>query len=33
MTENIPLYTHLGFEQMHRVTEKGYDRIYMMKAL
>jgi len=33
MTENIALYRHVGFVETHRVTEKGYDRVYMAKPL
>jgi GNAT superfamily N-acetyltransferase len=33
MTENIALYQHMGFVEIHRATEKGYDRIYMTKQL
>lgn len=33
MTENIALYTRLGFSETGRVTEKGFDRVYMEKPL
>jgi GNAT superfamily N-acetyltransferase len=33
MTENIALYTRIGFVETHRVSEKGYDRVYMTKPL
>jgi GNAT superfamily N-acetyltransferase len=33
MTENIPLYTHLGFVETHRVFEDGFHRIYMRRDL
>jgi ribosomal protein S18 acetylase RimI-like enzyme len=33
MTENIALYTRIGFAETHRVSEKGYDRVYMTKHL
>lgn len=33
MTENIALYTRLGFNETGRVTEKGFDRVYMEKPL
>jgi ribosomal protein S18 acetylase RimI-like enzyme len=33
MTENLGLYTRLGFLETHRVEEKGYKRIYMRKML
>ena len=33
MTENLAIYSRLGFEETHRVTEKGYDRVYMTKRL
>ncbi len=31
MTENVMLYKHLGFRQTGRVSEKGFERIYMAK--
>jgi ribosomal protein S18 acetylase RimI-like enzyme len=31
MTENIALYTRLGFAEIGHVQEKGFDRIYMAK--
>lgn len=33
MTENIALYPRLGYEESHRVTEKGYARVYMRKKV
>ena len=33
MTENIALYTRIGFVETHRVSEKGFDRVYMTKPL
>jgi N-acetylglutamate synthase-like GNAT family acetyltransferase len=33
MIENVAIYSRLGFEQTHRVTEKGYERVYMTKRL
>ena len=33
MTENIALYGRLGYEEFARRTEKGYNRVYMRKAL
>lgn len=33
MTENIALYRRGGFVETHRVSEKGYDRVYMTKQL
>ena len=33
MTENIALYQRVGFVETHRVSEKGYDRVYMTKQL
>ncbi|HME27019.1 MAG TPA: GNAT family N-acetyltransferase [Acetobacteraceae bacterium] len=33
MTENIALYRRVGFVETHRVSEKGYDRVYMAKQL
>lgn len=33
MTENQALYHRLGFVETGRVTEKGFDRVYMVKAL
>lgn len=33
MTENIALYERAGYVQRKRVTEKGYDRVYMRKRL
>ena len=33
MTENVEIYKKLGYEISRRVTEKGYDRIYMEKQL
>ena len=33
MSENIALYRRIGFVETQRVTEKGYDRVYMTKRL
>jgi ribosomal protein S18 acetylase RimI-like enzyme len=33
MTENQVLYRRLGYVETARVTEKGFDRVYMTKAL
>jgi ribosomal protein S18 acetylase RimI-like enzyme len=33
MVENIALYQRLGFHEIRRVHEKGYDRVYMAKDL
>lgn len=33
MTENIALYGRIGFVETGRVTEKGFDRVYMTKPL
>jgi GNAT superfamily N-acetyltransferase len=33
MTENIALYQRIGYVEAGRVTEKGFDRVYMMKRL
>lgn len=33
MTENIALYLRVGFIETRRVSEKGYDRVYMTKRL
>ena len=33
MTENLSMYAHLGFVETHRVTEDGFDRVYMRLIL
>jgi ribosomal protein S18 acetylase RimI-like enzyme len=33
MTENIALYRRIGFAETARVTEKGFDRVYLAKTL
>jgi ribosomal protein S18 acetylase RimI-like enzyme len=33
MTENIALYTRLGFAETHRAVEDGYERVFMRKAI
>ncbi len=33
MTENIALYSRIGYVETRRMTEKGYDRVYMTKAV
>ena len=32
MTENLALYGRLGFRETGRVSEKGYERVYMAKT-
>ena len=29
MTENLAMYAHLGFIETHRVTENGFNRVYL----
>ena len=33
MTENIALYTRLGYIETHRAEETGFQRVYMQKTL
>jgi ribosomal protein S18 acetylase RimI-like enzyme len=33
MTENVALYRRIGYVETSRVTEKGFDRVYMAKRL
>ena len=33
MTENIALYSRIGYSETHRVEEKGLKRVYMVKSL
>jgi ribosomal protein S18 acetylase RimI-like enzyme len=33
MTENIALYARIGYVETHRVEEKGFRRVYMVKRL
>lgn len=33
MTENLRLYPRLGYAETHRVSEKGFNRIYFSKAI
>jgi len=33
MTENIRLYSRIGFRETHRVSEKGFERVYMEKPV
>ena len=33
MTENLAMYAHLGYQETHRITEQGYDRVYLRKRL
>ena len=33
MTENIALYTRIGFVETHRGREEGYERVFMRKLL
>jgi hypothetical protein len=32
MRENLALYAWLGFRETGRVSEKGYERVYMAKS-
>ncbi len=32
MTENLALYRRLGFQETGRVSERGYERVYMAKS-
>src|SRR4051794_40404690 len=32
MTENLALYRRLGFHEIGRISEKGFDRVYMAKS-
>jgi ribosomal protein S18 acetylase RimI-like enzyme len=29
MTENLAIYTHMGFVETHRAVEKGFNRVYL----
>jgi ribosomal protein S18 acetylase RimI-like enzyme len=31
MAENLSMYTHFGFVETHRATERGFDRVYMRR--
>jgi ribosomal protein S18 acetylase RimI-like enzyme len=33
MVENIALYQHLGFREIGRIHENGFDRVYMAKSI
>ena len=33
MTENIELYSRIGYVETHRIVEKGFQRVYMAKPL
>ncbi|PWY95376.1 acyl-CoA N-acyltransferase [Aspergillus sclerotioniger CBS 115572] len=33
MVENIAIYTRLGYVETHRVENKGFKRVYMVKNL
>ncbi|PWU27138.1 GNAT family N-acetyltransferase [Pseudomonas sp. RW407] len=33
MTENIALYTKLGYQETHRATEDGFARVFMRKGV
>ena len=33
MVENIVLYQHLGFREIGRIHEHGFDRVYMAKPV
>jgi ribosomal protein S18 acetylase RimI-like enzyme len=33
MTENLSLYSRIGYTETHRAEEKGLKRVYMVKAL
>jgi ribosomal protein S18 acetylase RimI-like enzyme len=33
MTENLSMYTHMGFVETHRATEKGFHRVHMRLTL
>ena len=33
MTDNIAIYQHRGYAERERRSEKGYDRVYMVKEL
>jgi hypothetical protein len=33
MTENIALYSRIGFMETHRAEERGLRRVYMIKTL
>lgn len=33
MTENIALYTRIGYAETHRIEENGLRRVYMLKSL
>lgn len=33
MTENLGIYSKLGYQETHRATQDGFDRVFMRKAL
>jgi GNAT superfamily N-acetyltransferase len=33
MVENLSMYAHLGFIETHRVSEKGFHRVYLRRSL
>jgi ribosomal protein S18 acetylase RimI-like enzyme len=33
MTENLSMYTHMGFVETHRAIEKGFNRVYLRWTL
>ncbi len=33
MTENLAIYSHLGYREVRRATEAGYRRVFMQKTL
>lgn len=33
MTENLGIYCKLGYQETHRATQDGFDRVFMRKAL
>jgi ribosomal protein S18 acetylase RimI-like enzyme len=33
MTENLSMYTHMGFVETHRATENGFHRVFMRLTL
>ena len=33
MTENLSIYAHMGFVESHRAVERGFNRVYLRRAL
>lgn len=33
MTENLAMYTRMGFVETHRAVENGYDRVYLRRGV